>query len=62
MANEYPDADDENPNWYHYFLCQSWTPGWSGAQIKICFQSMDDDIDGTGLCYVERISVPCYGQ
>jgi len=59
MANEYKDDDPANPNFYHYFFCQSWTPDVPNPEIQICFLARGDDPDGNGYCYLERSSQPC---
>jgi len=55
MANEYPDDDAANPNWYHYFFCQSW----SWTQIQICFLPQEWDPNGNGYCYLEWAGQAC---
>jgi len=59
MANEYPDDDASNPNWYHYFFCQSWTPAIADPKIQVCFKPQEEDPDGNGYCYLEWAGQPC---
>jgi hypothetical protein len=59
MANEFKDDDAANPNFYHYFFCQSWTPDVPNPQIQVCFLAWGDDPNGNGYCYLEWSGVPC---